>query len=140
MNKRGFTLVEITIVIIIIGILSSLAVVRYMKAVEKTRGQEAETIFEKVRAGYQAELFNSWVPGAWAPGIAAGTDADWRKIGMDNPNASATAWFAYRLENGNEMHAYKRTALGAYSAAFDMTKFLFMNLDTGQESKSVDYR
>ena len=140
MNKKGFTLIEITVVLIIIGILSSLGAVRYMRAVEKSKSHEAEITFEKTRAGYLAALFDSAPMGAWNPGIAVGTDASWRYIGMDNPNASATAWFAYRLENGNEMHAYKRTTLGAYSAAFDATKFLFVNLDTGQETKSVDYR
>jgi len=44
LKKRGFTLLEITIVIIIIGVLASLAMPRYFYLVEYSRSVEAMTI------------------------------------------------------------------------------------------------
>ena len=40
-NKSGFTLLEIIIVIIIIGILASIALPKFFKTIEFSRGQEA---------------------------------------------------------------------------------------------------
>ena len=40
-NKSGFTLLEIIIVIIIVGILASIALPKFFKTVEFSRGQEA---------------------------------------------------------------------------------------------------
>lgn len=49
--KRGFTLLEMLVVIIIIGILASLGTGQYSKTVEKSRGAEAKRIL-----GYMREL------------------------------------------------------------------------------------
>lgn len=49
--KRGFTLLEILVVIIIIGILASLGMGQYSKTIERSRGAEAKRII-----GYMREL------------------------------------------------------------------------------------
>ena len=41
MNKQGFTLIEILVVVLIIGILSAIALPQYESAVEKSRMSEA---------------------------------------------------------------------------------------------------
>lgn len=43
LNKKGFTLLELLVVVLIIGILSAIAIPQYKKAVEKTRLTEAFT-------------------------------------------------------------------------------------------------
>ena len=47
-NKKGFTLMELLIVVVIIGLLSSIAIPMYKKAVEKSRASEALTTMSAV--------------------------------------------------------------------------------------------
>jgi prepilin-type N-terminal cleavage/methylation domain-containing protein len=47
--KRGFTLLELIVVIIIIGILATLAIGQYGRIVERSRGAEARTILGNIR-------------------------------------------------------------------------------------------
>ncbi len=63
-NKSGFTLLEIIIVIIIIGILASIALPKFFKTVEFSRGQEALTNLGTVRQAMErCYLFTrSFVP------------------------------------------------------------------------------
>ena len=56
--KRGFTLLELIIVIIIIGILATLGFTQYSRLIEKARGAEARTIMGDLRkkaAGFRLE-------------------------------------------------------------------------------------
>jgi prepilin-type N-terminal cleavage/methylation domain-containing protein len=58
MNRRGFTLLELIIVIIIIGVLATLGLTQYTRMVERSRGAEARQILgdiRKVAAGHYLE-------------------------------------------------------------------------------------
>ena len=48
-NKSGFTLLEIIIVIIIIGVLASLALPRFFNTIEYSKAQEALTALSMLR-------------------------------------------------------------------------------------------
>ena len=57
-KKSGFSLVELTIVVVILGILATFAVPRFMTSVEKTKASEAFTYLtqvESAQARYSAE-------------------------------------------------------------------------------------
>ena len=47
--KKGFTLLELIVVIIILGILATLGLAQYLRMVEKSRGAEARQIIGAIR-------------------------------------------------------------------------------------------
>ena len=57
MNKKGFTLTELIVVIVIIGIISLITIPNIMKALQKSREQNGETI-EKLLV-HNLELYNN---------------------------------------------------------------------------------
>ncbi|MDR0292006.1 MAG: prepilin-type N-terminal cleavage/methylation domain-containing protein [Elusimicrobium sp.] len=48
-NKKGFTLVEVLVVVLVVGILAAIALPVYKKAVEKSRAMEAFEILDNIR-------------------------------------------------------------------------------------------
>jgi len=72
--KRGFTLIELIVVIIIVGILASVGMTQYTKVVEKGRAAEARMILGSLRT---AEIAENMENGAYVAvsglGIAAPT-------------------------------------------------------------------
>ncbi len=92
--KKGFTLVELMVVIVIIGILAALAIPRFMGATNKTKATEFKTVLKSINTlqnAYRQER-DRW-------GSAADT------IGADLPKATTattnpgTARFLYDVQN-----------------------------------------
>ena len=52
-NNKGFTLVEILVVVIIVAILAAIAVPIYMRYVERARSTEAQTAINAIRTAYR---------------------------------------------------------------------------------------
>lgn len=48
MNRKGFTLIEVMIVVVIVGLLTALAYPRFKKATTTTKFKEAESILKKI--------------------------------------------------------------------------------------------
>ncbi|HOX22672.1 MAG TPA: prepilin-type N-terminal cleavage/methylation domain-containing protein [Elusimicrobiales bacterium] len=58
-NKKGFTLVELAVVIVIIGVLAAFGIPRFREAVERSKSGEAFNYLASVRASqerYQARM------------------------------------------------------------------------------------
>lgn len=97
-NKRGFTLLEVLIVIVILGVIAGLAVPVYVANVEKSRAQEAITQLDAIR-GSMLRYFASTGTYATATilanaGVAAGTDID---VNPNNLTGGQNQLFNYTI-------------------------------------------
>lgn len=82
-HRRGFTLTEVLMTVVIIGILATMAIPQYNKTLEQTYWRQSRDILMTVYAGQQVyfTLNNQYF------NIVDETDpAQWRQIYMDNPN------------------------------------------------------
>ena len=87
--RKGFTLIELIVVIIIVGILASVGMTQYTKVVEKGRGAEARLILGSLRT---AEIAENQENGAYQ-GVAG--------LGVSAPTAcAATHYFSYACAAG----------------------------------------
>ncbi|MFH1691497.1 MAG: prepilin-type N-terminal cleavage/methylation domain-containing protein [Candidatus Omnitrophota bacterium] len=93
-NIAGFTLVELVVVVIIVGVLAGLAVANYGNIVDRTKVAEAKSILLNGYAGYQRLLFDN-------EPINAGNRLNWTRMGMDNPNSNPGRIFDYWIRPNN---------------------------------------
>ena len=88
-NKRAFTLIELIIVIVLVGILAAIGITQYSLMVEKSRTAEAKVRIGAMRTlAYQYYLDNGTLTGM--------QNAD---VGVDN-TCSSTDFYAYWISNG----------------------------------------
>ena len=93
---RGFTMIEVLLVAIIIAILVSIAVPNYIQATERARAREAISTLNAMMAAertYNAERRTYLA-------LTAASNVEWEAIGMENPNLNAQRSFDYTLVVG----------------------------------------
>lgn len=73
MKKKGFTLIEVLIVVIIIGILASIALPQYVSTLEKARSAEAVTALGSMRSSMDRYWYEKVSQGSYValPSLAS---------------------------------------------------------------------
>ena len=85
-HRAAFTLIELMMVVVVLGILASLAYPSYQRAIERAYWREAQDLLLTTYYGERAYfLRNSTYKGPIAPT----STADWQAIFMENPNVAS---------------------------------------------------
>ena len=93
-GEKGFTLIELMIVVVIIGILAALAIPRFMRATPKSKQSEARQILKQVYSMQRAyrQEYNAY----WGDAVVASAAAPtaFSRIGVD---VMANARYTYTM-------------------------------------------
>jgi len=94
-NKKGFTLIELMIVVVIIGILAALAIPRFMRASTKSKQSEAKAILKQIYVmehAYRQEKDVYYPNGGAVEAVAGGSFPD---IGVE---IGISSRYTYHIE------------------------------------------
>ncbi|MBU3911928.1 MAG: prepilin-type N-terminal cleavage/methylation domain-containing protein [Candidatus Omnitrophica bacterium] len=88
-RRIGFTLTELLIVVVILGILATLALPMLVKAIEKAKVGEAISNLNLIRTGQKIYFLEN----AYFAGGSSGLDS----LNIENPNDTTNAFFDYSI-------------------------------------------
>lgn len=117
MNKNGFTLVELMVVIVIIGILAAVAIPRMTQATHRARANEGATVLAAIanmQHVKEVETGEFVLPLSAGHVSSAGTQtpaptvADWANLGFTTPPRSQV--FGFEVEQGTNQGGFIATA------------------------------
>jgi prepilin-type N-terminal cleavage/methylation domain-containing protein len=99
---KGFTLVELIIVVIIVGILASIGLTQYNKVVERSRAAEARMILGTLRSAQMGAMFET---GSYAVVSSLG-------VGAPDGACSTSHYFSYACTTAGACTATRCTTGG----------------------------
>jgi prepilin-type N-terminal cleavage/methylation domain-containing protein len=131
MNKKGFTLVELMVVIVIIGVLAAVAIPKMMAATNKAKAGEGPQILRSIanmEATYKAEADMFLV--------APATKNDGKPKGKDEAVADAWLSLGFDIEPFSKYFVFEvPTATGE---SFSATATLYQSLGDAVKDNSIE--
>jgi type II secretion system protein G len=109
-KEGGFTLLELLIVIVIIGILALLIIPNITSAPKKARDTQRKTDITAIRKGLEEYFVNNNAYPADLAGLQAGTTAQIMKTIPTDPKNGSPAEYVYTYTPANTNSTYTLTA------------------------------
>ena len=125
-NHKGFTLLEIIIVIIIVGVLASLALPRFFATVEFSRSNEALTNMSALRQALERCYLS--VGGTYA-------NCNETSVDIDNPSTAPGALFSYAV-SGQGATGYLITATRNTISGGVSTSLIYLSQSAAGSTRS----
>jgi prepilin-type N-terminal cleavage/methylation domain-containing protein len=133
-NNKGFTLIELMIVVVIIGILAALAIPRFMRSTTKSKQSEAKQLLKQIytlQHAYRQE-FNAYACAGLAANAAAPTA--FATIGVD---VASSARYTYTMTAATATN-FTCTATATIDLDDDATVDTWTIDDTGTLTCTID--
>lgn len=117
-NKKGFTLIELMIVVAIIAFLSVIAVPNFFKFLAKAKRTEA---YMNLHAIHTAQKVYWSEHGEYTTQLSGSSGAGWQPEGYSGGGASEKFYYTYGFSQGGEGSSFFTGKLGATGAQLNMT-------------------
>lgn len=130
MLKKGFTLLEVLIVVIIIGILVAIALPQYTTTLEKSKSAEAAANVGSLRTSLDRYWYQS-----------GSVTTDLSSLDIDNPNSVTNKLYTYSItDDGTSATTRKYTVTGTRTAGGNTywVKWAQTDNNTGKLTRSAN--